>query len=105
MGKKMIDLGTTTNQTVCTASQKIHLRSRKPKIELGKGKPKQRFERKDKKKKHKTLGTQVAKLLDEFPPMFAAIRASNQQAKELMSEIDARILTQLKAWDDKDNGF
>ncbi|KAK8579375.1 hypothetical protein V6N12_069701 [Hibiscus sabdariffa] len=99
-------LGTTTNQTVvCTTSEKKHLRSRKPRFELGKGKPKKRFERKDKKKKHETLGTQVAKLLDEFPVMFAEIRASNQQAKELMSEIDARILTQLKAWDDQDNGF
>ncbi|XP_022718124.1 uncharacterized protein LOC111276646 [Durio zibethinus] len=87
-------------------SQKKHRRSRKPKFEVGKPKQVNDKKKKDKKKKQK-LRTQIAKLgLEEFAVIFAKIRESNRQLKELNSEIDAYILDKVAAWDAEDNkGF
>ncbi|KAL4335246.1 hypothetical protein GQ457_07G015760 [Hibiscus cannabinus] len=121
MGKKTNNsLGATaTDEAMSGASQKKHLRSRKPKFEVGK--PKQGFDKKkkDKKRKRKETAKQLLhetrlmkaeiwashQLVDKFHLMLADIRANIQLAKELDFENNAQIVAQLKAWDDEDKGF
>ncbi|XWS10633.1 hypothetical protein CRYUN_Cryun38cG0013200 [Craigia yunnanensis] len=85
-------------QTGPEVPKKKHRRSRKPKFELGKPRQVKDKKKKDKKKKH-IVATQIAKLgLEEFPLMFAEIRATNLRLKELISEIDGYILDKLATW-------
>ncbi|KAK8647731.1 hypothetical protein V6N13_121458 [Hibiscus sabdariffa] len=77
MGKKTNNsLGATaTDEAMSGASQKKHLRPRKPKFEVGK--PKQGFDKKKKDKKRKRKET-AKQLLHETRLMKAEIRASHQ---------------------------
>ncbi|XVE98941.1 hypothetical protein REPUB_Repub03eG0152600 [Reevesia pubescens] len=93
------------NETGSEVSQKKHRRSRKPKFELVKPKKVKDKKKKDKKKKQ-MVASQIAKLgLEEFPLIFAEIRARNQQLKDLNCEINAYIIRTIKTWDAEDKGF
>ncbi|XVF77927.1 hypothetical protein PTKIN_Ptkin14bG0087300 [Pterospermum kingtungense] len=80
-------------------SQKKNRRSRKPKFELGKPRKANDKKKKDKKKKS-IVSNQIAKLgLEEFPLLFAEVRASHLQLKELITMINEYILYMLAKWD------
>ncbi|XP_022716595.1 uncharacterized protein LOC111275512 [Durio zibethinus] len=105
MEKTMKNFMGERKETGPEVSQKEHRRSRKPKFEVGKPKQANDKKKKDKKKKQK-LSTHIAKLgLEVFPLIFAEIRESNRQLRELNSVIKAYILDKLAAWDAEDKGF
>ncbi|XWS10385.1 hypothetical protein CRYUN_Cryun39dG0073200 [Craigia yunnanensis] len=100
--EKMKNIMGARKETGPQVSQKKHRRSRKPKFELDKPRKVNDKKKKDKRKNH-IVAIQIANLgLEEFPLIFAQIRARNRRQRELNTEIDGYVLDKLVTWDAED---
>ncbi|XVF77924.1 hypothetical protein PTKIN_Ptkin14bG0087100 [Pterospermum kingtungense] len=99
MEEKMVDGRQETQPKVSPVK---HGWSMKPKFQLRKTRQVNDKKKKDKQMKQ-IVATQIAELgLEDFPLIFAEIRARNQWLKELNSEIDGYILDKLATWEVED---